>query len=109
MPQLEKDHTRQRRSGKAKNKNKVIIIFFLKSYIFKGDSRRRNGKPLQYSCLDNPTDQGAWKATVQSWKESDTTERLGAREFNPPMSEAPFAGSAGLVKASVEVCSLHEL
>ena len=24
-----------------------------------------NGNPLQYSCLDNPTDRGAWRATVQ--------------------------------------------
>ena len=23
-----------------------------------------NGNPLQYSCLDNPMDRGAWKATV---------------------------------------------
>ena len=23
-----------------------------------------NGNPLQYSCLENPTDRGAWKATV---------------------------------------------
>ena len=29
-----------------------------------------NGNPLQYSCLGNPTDRGAWRATVlrsQSW------------------------------------------
>ena len=30
-----------------------------------------NGNPLQYSCLENPTDRGAWKATVngvaKSW------------------------------------------
>ena len=30
-----------------------------------------NGNPLQYSCLENPTDGGAWKATVhgvaKSW------------------------------------------
>ena len=29
-----------------------------------------NGNPLQYSCLENPTDRGAWQATVgvaQSW------------------------------------------
>ena len=33
--------------------------------------------PLQYSCLENPMDRGAWRATVrQSRKESDTTERL---------------------------------
>ena len=24
----------------------------------------RNGKPLQYSCLENPMDRGAWWATV---------------------------------------------
>ena len=24
----------------------------------------RNGNPLQYSCLENPTDRGAWWATV---------------------------------------------
>ena len=23
-----------------------------------------NGNPLQYSCLDNPMDRGAWRATV---------------------------------------------
>ena len=36
-----------------------------------------NGKPLQYSCLENPMDRGVWWATV-FWghKESDTTEQL---------------------------------
>ena len=24
----------------------------------------RNGNPLQYSCLENPIDRGAWQATV---------------------------------------------
>jgi len=24
-----------------------------------------NGSPLQYSCLENPTDREAWRATVQ--------------------------------------------
>ena len=24
-----------------------------------------NGNPLQYSCLENPIDRGAWRATVQ--------------------------------------------
>ena len=27
--------------------------------------RRGNGNPLQYSCLKNPIDRGAWQATVQ--------------------------------------------
>ena len=26
-----------------------------------------HGSPLQYSCLENPIDRGAWQATVQSW------------------------------------------
>ena len=26
--------------------------------------REGNGTPLQYSCLENPTDRGAWKAAV---------------------------------------------
>ena len=34
-----------------------------------------NGNPLQYSCLGNPMDRGAWRATVRGvTKESDTTE-----------------------------------
>ena len=33
-----------------------------------------HGNPLQYSCLENPMDRGAWWATVQGNKESDTTE-----------------------------------
>ena len=26
-----------------------------------------NGTPLQYSCLETPTDRGAWQATVQGF------------------------------------------
>ena len=33
----------------------------------------RNGNPLQYSCLKNPMDRGAWRATVHGVTESHVT------------------------------------
>ena len=33
-----------------------------------------NGNPLQYSCLENPMDRGAWQATVYTVAEPDVTE-----------------------------------
>ena len=38
-----------------------------------------NGNPLQYSCLENPTDGGAWWATVHGVAELDMTERASQR------------------------------
>ena len=35
-------------------------------------SREGNGNPLQYSCLENPMDQGAWWATVHGVAKSQT-------------------------------------
>ena len=32
----------------------------------------RNGKPLQYSCLGNPMDRGAWQAIVHGVMKSRT-------------------------------------
>ena len=71
-----------------------------------------NGKPLQYPCLENPMDRGAWWAAVHGFKELDMTEQLTfhfmdvphlylflcrwtfrllpcKREFNEPWKELP--------------------
>ena len=31
-----------------------------------------NGNPLQYSCLENPMDRGAWRATAHEVAKSQT-------------------------------------
>ena len=38
-------------------------------YIYIGEG---NGTPLQYSCLENPMDGGAWKAAVHGVAEGRT-------------------------------------
>ena len=35
-----------------------------------------NGYPLQYSCLENSVDRGAWRANPWAHKELDMTEQL---------------------------------
>ena len=39
-----------------------------------------HGNPLQYSCLENPTDRGAWQASPWDHKDLDTTERLSTAQ-----------------------------
>ena len=41
-----------------------------------------NGYPLQYSCLENPTDREAWQAAVHGREELDTTEELTHSRFS---------------------------
>ena len=44
-----------------------------------------NGNPLQYSCLGNPMDRGAWQAIAHGVVESDTTEQLSTAQLKSDM------------------------
>ena len=39
-----------------------------------------NGDPRQYSCLENPVDRGAWRATVHGVRKSRTQQHTCARD-----------------------------
>ena len=70
-----------------------------------------HGNPLQYSCLENPMDSGAWWATVHGVKELDTTEatqharRHSQRTALPPCSVPP----PGVATAKSPVCILLDI
>ena len=50
-----------------------------------------NGNPLQYSCLENPVDRGAWQATVHGVTMSQTYIISHYRELKSHMPLWPKA------------------
>ena len=58
----------------------------------------RNGNPLQYSCLENPLDRGAWRATVHGIAKSQTRMSIWATVLEKPSpgggSNSSFPGAA---------------
>ena len=59
-----------------------------------------NGNPLQYSCLENPKDRGAWQATVYGVAR-DMTEQLTLWMYNHCLDFFFFSLFGLLKKVSV--------
>ena len=49
--------------------------------------READGNALQYSCLGNPMDRGAWRATVYGVAKSDMTDWACMHRFNVNLDE----------------------
>ena len=55
-----------------------VFFFFLSlllgliTFGYLSDNGEGNGNPLQYSCLENPVDRGAWWAAVHGVTQSQT-------------------------------------
>ena len=64
--------TNERCKFMSKQEIKTVISEQEKINFFVSKIFRHNGNLLQYSCLENPMDGGAWRATVhgvaKSWK-----------------------------------------
>ena len=59
-----------------------------------------HGSPLQYSCLENPTDKGVWWAIVHGVAENQTQlKRLSTHTLDMMWWEEPFTSAVFLPKA----------
>ena len=47
---------------------------WVQSLAWEDPLKEGHGNPLQYSCLENPKDRGAWQAAVHGVTESDSAE-----------------------------------
>ena len=67
--------------------NPFIFIIFIDIYVPIGEG---NGNPLQYSCLENPRDGGAWRAAVY-WVTQSLTWLKGLSSSSSSMLLLPFS------------------
>ena len=61
-----------------------------------------NGNPLQYSCLDNPMDRGAWRATVLGIAKSQTRLKQLSTQHTHMGSKVGFPGGSDSKKICLQ-------
>ena len=67
--------------SQVSQKKKKPPIQYINAYIWNLDGEG-NGIPLQYSCLENPMDRGAWQDTVREVTKSQS--RLSIHTLHHP-------------------------
>ena len=70
--QLEPDMEQQTGSKLGKEYVKAVYCHSVYLTYMQSTSGEGNGNPLQYSCLENPMDRGAWEAAVHGVAKSRT-------------------------------------
>ena len=73
-----------------------IIFVFLSLIYFTRHKGGGHGNPLQYSCLENPRDRGAWQPTVHKVAESGTTEAT-QQAWNLTISRPIHVAANGII------------
>ena len=63
-----------------------------------------NGKPLQYSCLENSMDRGALRATVHGGRESDMTEQLSLSRIEDERKESRKLNRSYHKRSTLRLC-----
>ena len=75
--------------------------------------REGNGTPLQYSCLENPMDGGAWKAAVHQVDEGQTRLSDFTFTFHFPALEKEMATHSSVLARRIpgtgEPCRLPSM
>ena len=66
------------RKGLVAQMVKNLPAMWVQSLGWEDSPGEGNGDPLQYSCLENPIDRGAWQATVHGVAKSGTHLRMHA-------------------------------
>ena len=74
-----------------------------------------HGNPLQYSCLENPMDRGAWRATVHGVAKSRTQLSIHMHVYTRPVKclsptglWPPWEYRPGLICSHVFISSLYQ-